>query len=254
MATSTRIALCPAAPPIRVPHLMPFHIQHSGPAPVSTYFRIQPAPLPLPLPESHSCPPSVAVEAQLVSTTTVVVNPEEKENASVVSVVATSTSLATATAEIKAEIDPVIKPPLPPVRLGPIERISGSAKRFISSFRGRTVHGVEASLPKGYSGIVLRGDAEGRTQTTGKAKAKRQPARKLRSQLPDEVPEDDMAGILPPEEERLVRVLKPSARFDSFVLWHPDIPVDEEMDEYLRSLSEWVNIASEIHESEALPT
>ncbi|KAH8989439.1 ribonuclease H2, subunit C [Lactarius akahatsu] len=228
---------------------MPFHIQHSGPAPVSTYFRIQPAPLP----ESHPCPPSVAIEAQLVSTTTVVVTPEEKENASVVSVVATSTSLATATAEIKAEIDPVIKPPLLLVRPGPIERISGSAKRFISSFRGRTVHGVEASLPKGYSGIVLRGDAEGRTQTTT-GKAKRQPARKLRSQLPDEVPEDNMAGILPPEEERPVRVLKPSARFDSFVLWHPDIPVDEEMDEYLRSLSEWVNIASKIHESEALPT
>ncbi|KAH9009452.1 ribonuclease H2, subunit C [Lactarius hengduanensis] len=249
MATSTRITLCPAAPPIRVPHLMPFHIQHSGPAPVSTYFRIQPAPLP----ESHPCPPSVAVKAQLVSTTTVVVVPEEKENASVVSVVATSTSLATATAEIKAEIDPVIKPPLLPVRPGPIERISGSAKRFISSFRGRTVHGVEASLPKGYSGIVLRGDAEGRTQTTT-GKAKRQPARKLRSQLPDEVLEDNMAGILPPEEERPVRVLKPSARFDSFVLWHPDITVDEEMDEYLRSLSEWVNIASEIHESEALST
>ncbi|KAH9166999.1 ribonuclease H2, subunit C [Lactarius sanguifluus] len=249
MATSTRITLCPTAPPIRVPHLMPFHIQHSGPAPVSTYFRIQPAPLP----ESHSCPPSVVVEAQLVSTTTVVVDPEEKENASVVSVVATSTSLATATPEIKAEIDPVIQPPLLPVRPGPIERISGSAKRFISSFRGRTVHGVEASLPKGYSGIVLRGDAEGRTQTTT-GKAKRQPARKLRSQLPDEVPEDNIAGILPPEEERPVRVLKPSARFNSFVLWHPDIPVDEEMDEYLRSLSEWVNIASEIHESEALPT
>jgi hypothetical protein len=28
--------------PVRVPHLMPFHIQHTGPAPVSTYFRIQP--------------------------------------------------------------------------------------------------------------------------------------------------------------------------------------------------------------------
>ncbi len=55
-----------------------------------------------------------------------------------------------------------------------------------------------------------------------------------------------MAGILPPEEEHPVRVLKPSARFDSFVLWHPDIPVDEEMDECLRSLSEWVNIASEV--------
>ncbi len=222
---------------------MPFHIQYSGPAPVSTYFRIQPAPLP----ESHPCPPSVAVEAQLASAaSTVVAVPEEKENVPAVSAVVTATTLAAVTAEIKAEIDPVIKlPPSQPLRPGPIERLSGSAKRFISSFRGRTVHGVETPLPKGYSGIVLRGDAEGRTQTTT-GKAKRQPARKLRSQLPEEIPEDDMAGILLPEEERPVRVLKPSARFDSFVLWHPDIPVDEEMDEYLRSLSEWVNISSEV--------
>jgi len=199
------------------------------------------------LPESHPCPPSVAVEAQLASAaSTVVAVPEEKENVPAVSAVVTATTLAAVTAEIKAEIDPVIKlPPSQPLRPGPIERLSGSAKRFISSFRGRTVHGVETPLPKGYSGIVLRGDAEGRTQTTT-GKAKRQPARKLRSQLPEEIPEDDMAGILLPEEERPVRVLKPSARFDSFVLWHPDIPVDEEMDEYLRSLSEWVNISSEV--------
>ncbi|KAH9055765.1 ribonuclease H2, subunit C [Lactarius vividus] len=252
MATSTRIALCPAAPPVRVPHLMPFHIQYSGPAPVSTYFRIRPAPLPVSFPS----PQSVAVEAQLVSaTSTVVAVPGEKENAPVDSTAVNSTPVAAATAETKADIDPVIKPPLQLVRPGLIERISGSAKRFISSFRGRTVHGVEASLPKGYSGIVLRGDAEGRTQTTT-GKAKRKPARRLRNQLPNEIPEDDMAGILPPEaeEERPVRVLKPSARFDSFVLWHPDIPVDEEMDEYLRSLSEWVSVASEIHQSEALPT
>ena len=218
---------------------MPFHIQYSGPAPVSTYFRIQPAPLP----EPHPCPPSVAVEAQLVSAASTIVAISEEARA--VSAIITATAIATAT----AEVDPVIKlAPSQPPRPGPIERLSVSAKRFISSFRGRTVHGVEASLPKGYAGIVLRGDAEGRTQTTTtSSKAKRQPARKLRRQLPEEVPEDDdMVGILPTEEERPVRVLKPSARFDSFVLWHPDIPVDEEMDEYLRSLSEWINVASEV--------
>lgn len=218
---------------------MPFHIQYSGPAPVSTYFRIQPAPL----------PGSVAAEIQPASTgSTVVEVPEEKEKAPAVS--------AVVTAEIQAETDPVTKlPSSHPLRPGPIERLSGSAKRFISSFRGRTVHGVEVPLPKGYSGLVLRGDAEGRTQTPTSSKAKRRPGRKLRRQVQEEVPEDDdMEDILPPEDERPIRVLKPSARFDSFVLWHPDIPVDEGMDEYLRSLSEWVNIASEIHQSEPLPT
>jgi len=227
---------------------MPFHIQYSGSAPVSTYFRIHPAPLP----ESHPCPPtSVVVEAQLVSAAST----EEKEDAPTVAAVVTATALATTTSPVTG---PVIQLPFSqPLRPGPIERLSGSAKRFISSFRGRTVYGVEVPLPKGYSGLVLRGDAEGRTQTTTSSKAKRRPARsKLRRQVPEEVPEDDdMEGTLPPpEEERPVRVLKPSARFDSFVLWHPDIPVDEEMDEYLRSLSEWVNVASEIHQSEVLPT
>ena len=75
------------------------------------------------------------------------------------------------------------------------------------------------------SGIVLCGDAEGQTQTTTDSRAKRQPVRKLRRQLPEEVPEDDdMVDILPLEEKRPVRVLKPSASFDSFVVWYPDIP------------------------------
>ena len=121
---------------------------------------------------------------------------------------------------------------LRPLRPDPIERLSGSAKRFISSFRGRT----EVPLSKGYTSLVLRGGAEGRTQMTTTSEAKRRPGRMLRRQVPEEVPEDDnMEGILPPEEDRPVRVLKPSSMFDSFVLWHPDIPVDEEMDEYLRS-------------------
>jgi hypothetical protein len=48
------------------------------------------------------------------------------------------------------------------------------------------------------------------------------------------------------EETPLVRLLKPTARFDSFILWHPDNPVDEGQDEYPRSLSEWTKIASEV--------
>ncbi len=176
MATSTRIAHCPAAPPVRVPHLTPFHIQYSGPALPTFVSNLHPCQNPIRVPR-------LAVEAQLVSaTSTVVAVPEEKENAPAVSAVVTATALATATVEIKAEIDSVVE--LPPCnRCGPMERLSGSAKRFISSFRGCTVHGVVAPLPEGYSGIVLRGDAEGRTKaTTGKAKC--QQARKLCSQLP----------------------------------------------------------------------
>jgi len=37
-----------------------------------------------------------------------------------------------------------------------------------------------------------------------------------------------------------------STRFNSFLLWHPDIPVDEGRDEYLRSPSELVNVVVEV--------
>ena len=47
-------------------------------------------------------------------------------------------------------------------------------------------------------------------------------------------------------EEGPARVLCPTGTFGSFVLWHPDIPMDEERDEYLRSLTEWTRLAAEV--------
>ena len=240
-----------ASLPVRVPHLMPFHIQHTGPAPVSTYFRIRPHAGPLWQLFSTPDPslPSGDSQTELTTATvnTKVVLFEEKENLSVAAdadrVVAGPT--ITATAKVDVVVANVKAPASPVQQSGPIQRLSESAKRFISSFRGRTVHGVEVSLPKGYAGIVLRGDANDRTHphpSTG-GKSKRRPVRNSR-RMPTEEELDEM---LPEDEEKPpVRVLKPTARFDSFVLWHPDIPVDEGRDEYLRSLSEWTNIASEV--------
>jgi ribonuclease H2 subunit C len=114
------------------------------------------------------------------------------------------------------------------------------------------LHGVEVALPKGYAGLILRGDANGKVHQTAPSNAKRRPARvgQLRRKPVviedgDERFVDDAAGMSL-EDRHPVRVLKPAATFDSFVLWHPDIPVDEGKDEYLRSLSEWVNIAAEV--------
>ncbi|KAF8489962.1 ribonuclease H2, subunit C [Russula emetica] len=248
--------------PVRVPHLMPFHIQHTGPAPVSTYFRIRPHAEPLSQLSSTPDPslPSGNSQTELTTATvnTKVVLFEEKANPSAAAdadrVVAGPA--ITATAEVDVVVANVKAPaPASPVQQsGPIKRLSESAKRFISSFRGRTVHGVEVTLPKGYVGIVLRGDTNDRTHphpSTG-SRSKRRPVRNSRRRPTEEEELDEMS--LEDEEKPPVRALKPTARFDSFVLWHPDIPVDEGKDEYLRSLSEWTNIASEIHQSEVLPT
>lgn len=219
--------------PIRVPHLMPFHIQHTGPAPVSTYFRIRPSLL-----SSVSGPSTTPVVDTEIAA-------EEKENASLAAADVVAPATATAETEVvaKSTASRVL-------RTSAIARLADSAKRFVSSFRGRTVHGVEVALPDGYVGIVLRGDAHGKAHQTTASHSKRHPnrSRELRrkSDLVEDVQYLDDAAKVSPEDGRPVRVLKPAARFDSFVLWHPDIAVDEGKDEYLRSLSEWVNIAAEV--------
>ncbi len=252
-ASSIRIANGRGHPnlPVRVPHLMPFHIQHTGSAPVSTYFRIRPHVAPLWPSSLAPDPPPPSGDTQKGSTTATINNKVvllgEKENllaaADADRVVADPA--VTASAEVDVVVAKVKVPASSLLQSGPIRRLSETAKRFISSFRGRTVHGVEVTLPKGYAGIVLRGDAGDRAHPhppTG-SKFRRLPVRnscrKPTEEEMDKVSSED-------EDKRLVRVLKPTARFDSFVLWHPDIPVDEGKDEYLRSLSEWTNIASEV--------
>jgi hypothetical protein len=236
--------------PVRIPHLMPFHIQHTGPAPVSTYFRIRPHSGPLwQLPSTHDpSHPSGDSQTELTTATanTKATLFEEKENLSAAADAdrVVEGPAITATAKVNVAVADVKEAPALPVQQsGPIRRLSESAKRFISSFRGRTVHGVEVTLPKGYVGVVLRDDRAHPHPSAG-SKSKRRPVRNSCKRPIEEEELDEMS--LEDEEKPPVRVLKPTARFDSFVLWHPDIPVDEGQDEYLRSLSEWTNIASEV--------
>jgi hypothetical protein len=239
--------------PVRVPHLMPFHIQHTGPAPVSTYFRIRPQIGPLwPSSTSEESPLSGDTEKELTATAVnskaTVEEKEDTPGADVPVPITTTaeTDVTTAKAQASALTSRVS-------RTGTIARLAESAKRYISSFRGRTVHGVEVALPKGYVGIVLRGDANGKAHQPTTSNAKRRRAQDVQHRRKPVVVEDDDddgclddAAEMSPEDGRPVRVLKPAARFDSFDLWHPDIPVDEGKDEYLRSLSEWVSLAAEV--------
>ena len=75
--------------PVRVRHLMPFHIQHTGPAPVSIYFRIRPhagtlCPLSsIPEPSlSYGDSQTEPTTAGTATVNTKVVLVEEKENTS----------------------------------------------------------------------------------------------------------------------------------------------------------------------------
>ncbi|KAH9951117.1 ribonuclease H2, subunit C [Amylocystis lapponica] len=223
------LALAPVPDPLPqcTPSLMPFHIAHSGPAPVSTYFRPKPAPPPSYGKEETRTPPSSSTSQSTL--------------------VATSSS---ATLDSSA----------PPASASP-----SLATRFVAAFRGRTVQGLTVDLPTGYAGLVLqtpdaakdkvdkaRKDADARDAQAGQSKKAGKRGASLRSSARaahgdvDAVAEDPRG-----DEGPRVRVLRPTSAFSSFVLWSPDIAVDEGSDEYLRSLSEWTRLAAEIHHFEA---
>lgn len=127
-------------------------------------------------------------------------------------------------------------------------------RHFTAAFRGRAMHGLEVELPEGYSGMVLRApganettvsrnDEELRSGRKGKSK------RSLRA-AELEKDEDEEMHDLPEDIDKQRRSLRPTATFSSFVLWNPDIPVDEGRDEYIRSLTEWTRLSAEIHHFE----
>ncbi|KAK7439206.1 hypothetical protein VKT23_017696 [Stygiomarasmius scandens] len=65
--------------------------------------------------------------------------------------------------------------------------------------------------------------------------------------LEDDKDDSEVAGTTNANTLGNTRTLQPTSRFSSFVLWHPDIPVDEGRDEYYGALDEWVAIAHAVH-------
>jgi hypothetical protein len=250
-------------------HLMPFHVAHDGPAPISTYFRPKPTTESFPgqdgTPTTEDAPPDVTEEV--------------KED--------------TIKTDDQDESTPAID------SLPPSSDMSASAsdsRRLTASFRGRTMQGLRVDLPQGYSGIILRppiiSNIADNTSTStstsatpstvekakesrakkdaaaAKARAKRASRRAKHAGVTidpeeeeapaadamvvdepaDNVPAEvhDMAMVDEKDDGSKSRVLRPTAKFSSFVLWNPDIAVDEGRDEYLRSLTEWVDIAAEV--------
>ncbi|KAJ7789095.1 ribonuclease H2, subunit C [Mycena olivaceomarginata] len=195
------------------PNLMPFHVDHDGPAPISTYFLVDAA-------EEHTAKPPL-VSAQDV----------EMEPA-----VDSSTP---------ADVSPEVAEP-------PADK---SLARRVTDATTRTMQGLKVDLPSGYAGVIMTGEG-----SRGKGSALKKPERvkakarasktnrATRSATRDDT--DEMEGDEEAENGQNSRILKPTAQFSSFVLWHPDIPVDPARDEYLRSLTEWIRLADEIHHVE----
>ncbi|CAK5267390.1 unnamed protein product [Mycena citricolor] len=109
----------------------------------------------------------------------------------------------------------------------PLETIPtpDTATRFMTSFRGRTMHGLKVPLPQGYTGLLLNGDgvlSSGIKPSKSGVKIKpKTTGRSSRS-----VTRADDVEMDSDQPSTTTRTLLPVSEFSSFVLWQPDIPVD----------------------------
>ncbi|KAF8635380.1 hypothetical protein AX15_000385 [Amanita polypyramis BW_CC] len=241
MAIRLGIAPPKDALPTCTPNLMPFHINYSGPALISTYMQVEP---------SHETVGAPAKSVEDPTTSAPQTNENEGDNVGGIQSLEVDAS----------QTEPVVV---------------GASKRFISSFRGRTIHGLDIDLPEGYGGLILRTEGHGANSTSATSstrheeadttKVKRVTRRSKRIVARDDAGEVELEmsekvvqeveimdltrGLDEDDFERLpTQMLIPTAQFSSFRLWNPDIPADEGADEYTRSLTEWTRLAHHIHQ------
>ena len=216
--------------PERPLNLMPFNIKHTGTAPVSTYFRPKPPPIQGD-PTVNVASGSQEATSQL-STVTDTTNPAE------------SGTIPVTTLDATPKEDPLV-----------------------AAFRGRTIRGTRISVPDGYTGVVLVGADANKTKQASPPplprghRASRRSGRVIHVDDDDEPQDVDMDGTgedvdadgQGEEEEAPTRTLTLASTFSSFVVWNPDIPVDEGRDEYIRSLNEWIKLSAMVsHAIESL--
>ena len=116
---------------------MPFHLNHSGTAPIATYFRVKPV-----------------EPADSITQTSRQADPETNKTGADTVATASTMELVDgdgigAAMEVTPSVDKTATVPKKKSPLG---------AQFVAGFRGWTVHGVTVTLLEGYSGIVLRAE------------------------------------------------------------------------------------------------
>ncbi|KAF7795001.1 hypothetical protein EIP86_006145 [Pleurotus ostreatoroseus] len=232
------------------PNLMPFHIAHTGPAPISTFFRPKKGPTPAFLGSSSSTTAiSESQKPTRATTPTIDASGSQQTLAGSSSSLNADASTSTLVEDVEMSVPEVSG------------SISNEPDHLIAAFRGRTVRGMTVDLPEGYIGLVLDApdDAKGKAVAsvkmsddtsmgkTRKGFAGKRGTRRVAQPVEEEeeANADDLGQML--KESNPVRSLNPISTFSSFVLWNADRPVDASRDEYLRAITEWTQLAAVIH-------
>jgi len=252
MANSSTLLLdAPAVTPLSSTslHLMPFHISHTGPAPISSYFLIKRA---------------------LQDTTSVQGETKVLEKGKSVE----EPGLTKLTAAFRGRVMHGFQVDIPESYDGFLLAKEGDQDEVAQS-SGKKRKGDDVE-----EGTVKDGGSKSR-KSTGKGKATTAKGRITRSRskgkkgrndgseeeeaptnpedvyafmsqvdVDDAPPPDQANDSLPDTSRDDTRSLHPAATFSSFTLWNADVPPDEGQDEYLRTMKEWVKLADIIHQPE----
>jgi hypothetical protein len=191
------------------PNLMPFHIKYTGPAAVSMFFHV----------EKTKTEEGEGVKGE----------EKVKEQNDMKESEANPIHTQTQTQEPTSSTPPPVS-----LKENPSMSKKDADTRFISSFRGRTIHGLSMDVPTGYTGLLLHGDPQP-TTVSHVDRVLRHPN--------DSVDDNDLEMD---EQEIPLRKLIPQSTFSSITLWHADRAVDETRDEYYRTLTEWMALSHEV--------
>ncbi|KAF8957147.1 ribonuclease H2, subunit C [Flammula alnicola] len=189
--STLKLVIPPAAAelPICIPNLMPFHIDYTGPAPVSTFMRVEKVKpedvaelkeetttvmvAPPPGDEDVQMKPDASTTgtpAQVSETTdvemkaslTVTSSAETESQTLSVTTTTESTLVVESQTALSSESTQVSTPPL----------LEDADRRFVSTFRGRSIHGLTIDLPAGYGGLILQTEGDDKPKGGGEEDAK----------------------------------------------------------------------------------
>lgn len=200
------------------PNLMPFNVGYSGPAPITTFFRVQ---------EGDTAGSS---DEQMETA-----NHNAEERPSSVDSVAFRQSQEKSVGCFSRHKTATFRG----------RRIVGLVTDLPKNYSGLVVHGETAGQ--------IRQNRKARKVVVQEQKGKKESLQRARSArkmgeaaAKDTNEQEDGEQELSSVTSDLVRRLHPSEEFSSFTLWNPDIVVDEGQDEYMRTLKEWCALSSEV--------
>ncbi|KDQ13430.1 hypothetical protein BOTBODRAFT_33451 [Botryobasidium botryosum FD-172 SS1] len=232
-------------------HLMPFHIAHTGPAPISSYFLVKRTP---------RVTTDVQGEAKLL---------DEAAHESSLTAAFRGRVMHGRQVDIPASYGGILL-----AKEGEEDDVAHSNEKKRKAEKAEETSGTRGGKSRKSTGkdnaVVPKGRVtRGRTKTKaregkddetdgeGGGPTNSEHVYALMSQVDvEDTPVLEQGSVfisevdIPEATRDDARYLRPTASFSSFVLWSADVPPDEGQDEYIRAMNEWIKLADIIHEPE----